>query len=71
MPLPAGDYTVKLVAADERGNAVDVEPRGRGRVTGVSFANGYPELLVDGRKVKLSDILEIVETSPAIPVGEA
>lgn len=71
VPLPAGAYTVKLAAADAEGKAVDVEPRGRGRVEGVSFANGYPELIVDGRKVKLSDVLEIVEPSSAASGGEA
>jgi flagellar basal-body rod modification protein FlgD len=71
VPLPAGEYRVELAAADVEGKAVDIEARGRGRVTGVSFANGYPELLIDGRKVKLSDVLEIVEPSPAAPAGEA
>ena len=71
VPLPAGDYRVTLAAADESGRSVDVELRGRGRVTGVSFANGYAELLVDGRKVKLADVLEIVEPSPApAPAGD-
>jgi hypothetical protein len=40
-------------------------------VSGVSFENGYPELMVDGRKVKLSEVLEIVEPSSAATGGEA
>lgn len=69
VPLPEGEYKVKLAAADGEGKAVDISSRGKGRVAGVSFANGYPELMVDGRKVKLSDVLEIVEPSSAELVG--
>jgi flagellar basal-body rod modification protein FlgD len=69
VPLPAGEYTVKLAAADLQGDSVDIESRGKGFVGGVSFANGYPELMVGGRKIKLSDVLEIVEPSAEPAAG--
>ncbi|AKU93022.1 flagellar hook assembly protein FlgD [Vulgatibacter incomptus] len=59
VPLPAGDYKVRIAAADEKGKSVSVEQRGRAIASGVSFANGYPELIVAGRRIKLSDVVEI------------
>lgn len=59
--LPAGDYTVQLTAADTQGKSVSVDARVRGRVTGVSFEHGYPELIVAGTKIKLADVVQIDE----------
>lgn len=61
--LPSGDYTVQLTAADTGGKSVSVDTRVRGRVTGVSFQNGYPELVVAGTKIKLADVVEIDEAT--------
>lgn len=61
--LPSGDYTVQLTAADSTGKSVSVDTRVRGRVTGVSFQNGYPELVVAGTKIKLADVVEIDEAA--------
>jgi flagellar basal-body rod modification protein FlgD len=60
-PLPAGTYTVTFTAADETGKSVDVTTQGRGRATGVSFADGVPQLVVNGVRVRLSDVLEVNE----------
>lgn len=57
--LPDGDYSVKVAAADEKGKSIELEQRGRAIVSGVSFANGYPELIVAGKRIKLSDVVEI------------
>lgn len=59
MRLPPGDYEVRLAAADENGNNVPMQSRSRAIATGVSFENGYPELIVAGKRIKLSDIVEI------------
>lgn len=57
--LPEGDYKVKVAAADEKGKSIELDQRGRAVVSGVSFANGYPELIVAGKRIKLSDVVEI------------
>ncbi len=59
--LPPGTYRVKLAASDIDEKPVDVSPRGTGHVTGVSFEKGYPELVVNGLKVTLADVLQIEE----------
>lgn len=58
-PLPSGSYKVAITASDVRGKSVGVNQLATGRVTGVSFTNGYPELLVGGERIKLSNVMEI------------
>lgn len=62
-PQPPGDYTVRITASDLAGKSVSVSQRGTGRVSGVSFEQGYPELLVGGTRLKMSDVIEIHEVS--------
>lgn len=57
--LPAGSYGVRVAAADAGGKSVAVEQLARGIAGGVSFENGYPELLVGSVRIKLSDIVEL------------
>ncbi len=59
--LPAGAYTVSLTAADTSGKSVPIDARASGRVTGVSFQNGYPELVVGGSRIRLADVVQIDE----------
>lgn len=59
--VPPGTYKVKLTAADQDDKSISFDPRGRARATGVTFANGYPELLLNGVRVKLADIIQIAE----------
>ena len=54
-----GRYTVSIEALDEEGNELPVDSYVRGRVDGVRFDNGYPELLVNGRRLRMSDISEV------------
>ena len=56
-----GKYTVSVAAKDSKGNIVDVEQRAHGRVTGVSFEKGYPEVILGEQHLKMSDIVEINE----------
>lgn len=58
-PCPSGTYGVKVSAKDPDGNAMDVTVRQRGRVDGVSYENGYPELLVGSLRITLADVVEI------------
>jgi flagellar basal-body rod modification protein FlgD len=60
-PQPPGTYTVRVTASDAAGKSIEVQQRGAGRVTGISFEDGVPELLLGTEHVKLSDIVEIKE----------
>jgi flagellar basal-body rod modification protein FlgD len=60
-PLPAGRYSVDLVAKDGAGNDVGAELRVHGRVRGVSFDGGTPLLLIGGSQVKMSDVVEVIQ----------
>jgi flagellar basal-body rod modification protein FlgD len=57
--LPSGDYVITVTAAGTDGSKVDAATALRGTVAGVTFEDQAPELLVQGRRVKLSDILQI------------
>ncbi len=59
--VTSGDYTVTLTAEDEKGKSVPITTQGRGRVSGVSFADGIPQLIVNGVRVRLSDVQEVNE----------
>jgi flagellar basal-body rod modification protein FlgD len=58
-PLPPGTYTVQLTATDQSGNAVTVSQEARSLVSGISFQNSYPELVVSTGDIQLSDVNEI------------
>jgi flagellar basal-body rod modification protein FlgD len=72
-----GSYTFEVSAKDESGAEVGVSSTSNGVVTGVTFENGYPELVLsDGRKVQLGSVIEVMgdgqaaETSPeTIPLS--
>jgi flagellar basal-body rod modification protein FlgD len=57
--LAPGEYTVSVTATDLEENEVPVDTFVRGHVDGIRFDNGYPELLVDGRRLRMSDITEV------------
>jgi flagellar basal-body rod modification protein FlgD len=57
-PLPPGTYSMEVIAT-KNGVAVDASLLGRGSVSGVSFLEGVAELLVDGRRIRLPDVVEI------------
>jgi flagellar basal-body rod modification protein FlgD len=69
--LPEGSYTVKIEAKDARGNAVTVSPRGQAHCTGVTFENGYPELILNGTPVKMSEIIKVIEPSTTALAAKA
>ncbi len=60
--LPTGDYVLSVSATRKDGTAVNAAARIRGTVTGLSFENQTPELLVGGRQVAMPDVLEIDST---------
>jgi flagellar basal-body rod modification protein FlgD len=61
--VPDGTYKVRVAASDKSNNAVGVEQRGRGSVTGLSLEDGVPELLLGTRRIKLLDVIEVNERS--------
>jgi flagellar basal-body rod modification protein FlgD len=57
--LPPGEYTVQVTAKDEDGNAIAASPLLSGVVTGVTFENGYAELLVGEHHITPGDVLSV------------
>jgi flagellar basal-body rod modification protein FlgD len=58
--VAAGDYKVQITAATADGKNVAVTQRISARIDGVSYVNGYPELLLStGQRVKLADVVEV------------
>ncbi|MBN2209342.1 MAG: flagellar hook capping protein [Candidatus Coatesbacteria bacterium] len=56
-----GAYRVEVIANDEDGASVSVSYGIRARVTGIAFEEGVTYLLLNGQKVPLSEITEILE----------
>jgi len=57
--LEPGEYTVGVEAFNSEEDAMAVDTYVRGRVDGLRYDNGYPELVVDGRRLRMSDITEV------------
>jgi flagellar basal-body rod modification protein FlgD len=58
---PPGTYSITFTAADAKGVNVAADAHGTGRATGVSFVDGIPHLIVNGARVRLTDVQEIHE----------
>ena len=56
---PAGRYTMEVTARGPDGNPIVVSDEVRGRVDGVTYENGFPELRVGGRNILLGDIRSV------------
>ncbi len=59
--VPSGKYSVKLTAADDKGNNIAVDASGTGRVTGISYVKGYPELQVGSVTLMMNEIISVKE----------
>jgi len=57
--VAAGDYTFKVTAANESGEAITVETRRIGIVDSIRYEDGQGYLIVNGQKIALSDIIEV------------
>ncbi len=71
LQLPAGQYTVAFDAKDSSGNSVTVTAQGEARVTGVTFAAGYPQLIVNNTPIKMSDVISVLEAPPALTASSS
>ncbi len=54
-----GRYTVEIAAVDANESPVAVETLIQGVVDSVRFDKGYPELMIGGRRVMMSDVREV------------
>jgi flagellar basal-body rod modification protein FlgD len=59
--VPKGTYKVQLTAADLEGKNIPVQANGSGRVTGITYEKGYPELQVGGLKLLMSEVISVTE----------
>jgi flagellar basal-body rod modification protein FlgD len=57
--MPDGSYTFGVSARDKDGNIVEASTISRGYVSSVKYENGIAILMVNGREIKFSDVLEI------------
>lgn len=55
---PSGRYSVSIEASSSD-NPVPVDTYVRGQVTGVRFDQGYPELLIGERRVRMTEVVEV------------
>lgn len=56
---PAGRYTVSVTATDASGRPVEANTRVSGVVREISYANGYPEVVIGEARVMLGDVTSI------------
>jgi len=61
LDMPSGRYKIKINAIDKDGNSIATIPRMTGKVTGVTYENGYPELIIGGDTYGLGKIISISE----------
>lgn len=55
----SGRYTITVKAVGENGQPVTSSTDVRGTVSGISYENGYPELIVGARRVMMGSIQQI------------
>jgi flagellar basal-body rod modification protein FlgD len=67
-----GDYTFRVRARDTSGDAISATTFRRGTVTGVTFENGYPELLLsNGKRLSLAEVVRVEREQTATAVTTA
>jgi flagellar basal-body rod modification protein FlgD len=67
--VPPGTYTVKVAATNAAGEPVTTTNDVRGKVVGVSFDKGYPEVILDsGARAPISDLVAVHGAATSTPV---
>jgi flagellar basal-body rod modification protein FlgD len=56
--LPSGRYTVGIEAS-KGDTPIPVDTYVHGQITGVRFDQGYPELMIGDRRVRMTEVLEV------------
>ncbi len=64
-PLPSGEYILGVSGSKQDGTTVQATAEVRATITGVAYEDGVAHLIVAGRRIPLSDVVEI--TAP--PAG--
>ncbi len=59
--VPDGTYTIEVLATDANDEMVNTKTFTTGKVTGVTFNNGNPYLLVGNRMIAVGDVIRITE----------
>ncbi len=59
--LPAGSYTITATGKTGEGSTLNVDLRGLGLVRGVTFEGDAPLLLIGGSRVRMSDVVEVIQ----------
>lgn len=67
--VPSGGYSMEISARDAEGGVVNVSQDVAGRVVGVSFDKGFPEIILDsGARAPISDLISVEEAGyPGAP----
>ena len=60
-PVEGGDYQIVATGHTNDGEALEFTVQHHGHIDGISFSNGYPELLVGDETVGLPDVVEITD----------
>ena len=60
--IAAGNYTFEVSASDANGDVVPAYTMITGKVTGVSFEDGFPCLSVNGQDIPFGNIISVNET---------
>ena len=62
--LASGDYTFTVEGQNANGETVNAATTVLGRVEGITFQSGTAELIVNGREIPLSSVLEVFLEDP-------
>ncbi len=74
--VSSGSYSMEISARDAEGGVVNVSQDVPGRVVGVSFDKGFPEIILDsGARAPISDLISVQEpgytSPPTSPAGSS
>lgn len=58
-PVSAGDYKFDIAAVNKDGGKIEATTEIKGKVAGVTYESGYPELMIGGTKVVLGDVISV------------
>lgn len=61
-PVKEGVYSFDIAAVDGDGSKVEAMTLVKGKVTGITYENGYPELIIGNVKITLGSVISVDET---------
>ncbi|MFO7734950.1 MAG: FlgD immunoglobulin-like domain containing protein [bacterium] len=62
--VPSGKYSYDVAAVGNEGEKINSDKAIEGKVTGVTYENGYPELMIGDIRVMLGDIISVDGENP-------